>query len=87
MKDFETLKNSIVYYGNSYSLIYPCLERVEKKLKALDIIHDKLVDMYKLQYCLDKEWDSSDAIKYYNEHFDQAYQLTKEDYELFKEVF
>ena len=88
MKDFETIKNSIVYYGNSYSFIYPCLERVEKKLKALEIIKETRVDTNFIK--LSKNYDDycgMEVVKMLN-HIETAEQkgITQEEYDLLREV-
>lgn len=60
---------------------------IEKELKALEIVKEKRIHVLFLSYSFTLEEISKDGIEYYNNHFgNEDFHLTKEEYDLLKEV-
>ena len=57
--------------------------RVDKKLKALEIIKEKRVNCFKLISI----FNTSDNLEHYNQNYGKDFQLTQEEYELLKKEF
>lgn len=93
LKDYQTLKIKYAELETEYCdkqrsmLKYD--EEKQKKLKALKIIKEKEVNIPDLLDCIRNEKGDyiEDALKQYNMFQSTRWQLTKEEYDLLKEVF
>ena len=83
-KDLEALKRIKEHLGD-YKKHCEDLDTIEKELKALGIIKEKRVDFGILPYCLDLETYNNAIVVNGNEWLDYK-PLTKEEYDLLKEV-
>ena len=77
--DFETLDKKITALSIK-------VNEKNNKIKALEIIKEKKVDMCKLQNCFDFKLETEVAVAYYNQGFDITYCITEEEYDLLREV-
>ena len=78
--------NDITHYdniGHCLLTIREDLDRLEKLEKVIDILENKIVNIFILKYCIAK----GGGVETYNLHYKTEDQITQEEYELLKEVF
>jgi len=88
IKEWELIKN---IYGCTTILMQEeeaketknAFKVVEKSLKALEIIKNKQVDVCELKICID---EYEDSLYQYNKRTIEKFRLTKEEFNLLKEV-
>ena len=86
LKDYESRKVFLDNVDNNVVVFEPkeVWEEKNKKLKALEIIKSKEVDVSWFKYCLQTRRNDTTALRAYNANGD--IEITVEEYELLKEV-
>ena len=84
-EDYDIVKQALNDYENlklKHRSMQDAVLEDFKKLKALEIIVEKKVDLIKLFNC----FEMNNGYEFYNMGFIEIYKLTKEEYNLLKEV-
>jgi len=87
LKALERIKATLIVCKKLY-LNESAVAEIEKELKALEIIKNKLIDVGRLYGCMVAYPNEKTPI-HYNEKIDKRYKtymLTQEEYDLLKEV-
>ena len=86
LKDYEMEHTLRVRLENiNYELVRE-KQANEKKLKALEIIKEKQIDVYHIKNLIEFGLSSKDAVDIYNKNKDIVFQITEEGFDLLKEV-